>query len=407
MSTASRPPRVACLATDPITARFLMAGQLSFLSQCGFDVTLIAGPGEDLEVTAQRENVRVVPVSMSREITPLQDWRSLRHLTEVLRELKPDIVNAGTPKAGLLGMLAATRAQVPVRIYTLRGLRMETATGLKRLILTTTERIAARCAHKVICVSPSLRRAFIDFHLGTAGQTVVLGGGSSNGVDTKRFASTPERQAEGLALRRSLAIPDDARVIGFVGRLTCDKGVAELVAAYAALLHEFEDLHLLLVGGFEEGDPLSLEMRDAIWTHPNIHITGFVNNTAPYYSAIDLLVFPSHREGLPNVPLEAAAAGRPTAGFAATGTVDSVQHGVTGTLVPVGDIHGLTEAVRRYLTDEALLSQHGANARIRVETQFRREVIWQQLAELYNNELQQRDLPTAKRVPTPRDLAAA
>lgn len=407
MSTASRSPRLACLATDPITARFLMAGQLGYLKQCGFDVTLIAGPGEDLEVTAERENVRGISVPMSREITPLQDWRSLRQLTEVLQELKPDIVNAGTPKAGLLGMLAAMRAQVPVRIYTLRGLRMETATGLKRLILTTTERIAARCAHKVICVSPSLRQAFIDFRLGDASQTVVLGGGSSNGVDTTRFASTPERQAEGLILRRTLGIPDDARIIGFVGRLTRDKGVAELVATYASLLHEFEDLHLLLVGGFEEGDPLSLEMRDAIWTHPNIHITGFVNNTAAYYSAIDLLVFPSHREGLPNVPLEAAAAGRPTAGFAATGTVDAVQHGVTGTLVPVGDIHGLAEAVRSYLNDADLLLQHGSNARHRVETQFRREVIWQQLAVLYNNELRKRGLPTSEMVPRTSDLAAA
>ena len=284
---------------------------------------------------------------------------------------------------------------------------METATGLKRLILSTTERIASRCAHKVICVSPSLRQAFINFRLGAASQTVVLGGGSSNGVDTTRFASTPERQAEGLALRQSLGIPDAAQVIGFVGRLTRDKGVAELVAAYAALLHEFEDLHLLLVGGFEEGDPLSLEMRDAIWTHTNIHITGFVNNTAPYYSAIDLLVFPSHREGLPNVPLEAAAAGRPTVGFAATGTVDAVQNGVTGILVPVGDIGGLTEAVRRYLQDAELLALHGLNARQRVETQFRREVIWQQLAELYNNELRQRGLPAAEMVSGTNDLAAA
>ncbi len=407
MSAARRPPRLACLATDPVTARFLMAGQLGFLKQRGFDVTLIASPGEDLEATAQRENVRVISVPMSREMTPRQDWRSLRQLTQVFRELKPDIVNAGTPKAGLLGMLAATRARVPIRIYTLRGLRMETATGLKRLILTTTERVAAQCAHKVICVSPSLRQAFIDFRLGSACKTVVLGGGSSNGVDVERFASTVERQAEAAAVRQSMSIPPEARVIGFVGRLTRDKGVAELVTAYASLLHEFEDLHLLLVGGFEEGDPLSVEMRDAIWTHPNIHITGFVKNTASYYSAIDLLVFPSHREGLPNVPLEAAAAGRPTAGFAATGTVDAVQNGVTGTLVPVGDVVGLTRAVRGYLLDSNLLSQHGLNARQRVETDFRREVIWQQLAELYNAELRSRGLPVADADPTTSELAAA
>ena len=132
-----------------------------------------------------------------------------------------------------------------------------------------------------------------------------------------------------------------------------------------------------------------------------------MKNTASYYSAIDLLVFPSHREGLPNVPLEAAAAGRPTAGFAATGTVDAVQNGVTGTLVPVGDVVGLTRAVRGYLLDSNLLSQHGLNARQRVETDFRREVIWQQLAELYNAELRSRGLPVADADPTTSELAAA
>ncbi len=407
MTTSPRPPKVACLATDPITALHLMAGQLSYLKQRGFDVTLIASPGADLEATAQREGVRVIPVPMSREITPLDDWRSLWNLTRVLRDLKPDIVNAGTPKAGLLGMLAATWSGVPIRFYTLRGLRMETATGLRRLLLTSTERIAAACAHQVICVSPSLRRAFIEHRIGATEKAIVLGGGSSNGVDTDRFASTPERRAEALELRRSMGIPPEARVIGFVGRLTRDKGISELIEVYANLLSEFDDLHLLLVGGFEEGDPLSAQLRDEIWAHPYIHITGFVNDTAAYYPVFDLLVFPSHREGLPNVPLEAASAGLPTAGFAATGTIDAVQDGVTGTLVPVGDVTGLTAVVRRYLTDSSWLSEHGQNARRRVQSDFRREVIWQQLAELYNTELHRRGLPCPQTDASPEELAAA
>ncbi len=390
---AQRPPKIACLATDPFTSRVLMAGQLKFLRQQGFDVTLIAGPGTDLEATAAREGVRVISVPMSREITPLQDWRSLRHLTHVLQDLAPDIVNAGTPKAGLLGMLAATRAGVPVRIYTLRGLRMETATGTKRLLLTNTERVAAWCAHKVVCVSPSLRDAFVKHRLGPARKAVVLGGGSSNGVDAERFASTPVRAREAREIRHSMGIPDGAPVLGFVGRLTRDKGVEELLAVFETLARELPDLHLLLIGGFEDGDPLCSQLRDEIWAHPRVHITGFVNDTSAYYSAFDLLVFPSHREGLPNVPLEAAASGRPTAGFAATGTVDAVLHGHTGTLVPVGDVPGLVEAVRRYLLDPLRLAQHGQQAQRRVQTDFRREVIWQALADLYTTELQLRGLP--------------
>lgn len=407
MPSITRPPRVACLATDPITTRVLMAGQLSFLRQQGFDVTLIAGPGADLEQSAAREGVRMISVPMTREISPLQDWKSLRHLKEVLQELQPDIVNAGTPKAGLLGMLAATWARVPIRIYTLRGLRMETATGARRLLLTTTERVAARCAHKVVCVSPSLRDAFVHHRLGSPRQAVVLGGGSSNGVDADRFASTPARDQEARAIRHSMGIPDDARVIGFVGRLTRDKGVAELLEVFRTLEQEQPDLHLLLVGGFEEGDPLCSRLRDEIWTHPRVHITGFVNDTAAYYSAFDLLVFPSHREGLPNVPLEAAASGRPTAGFAATGTVDAVLNGQTGTLVPVGDVAGLTEAVRRYLLEPLLLARHGKQAKLRVQTEFRREVIWQALADLYTAELRAKGLPLPQAIPIPVTIRAA
>lgn len=406
MST-NRPPRIACLATDPFTSRVLMAGQLRFLQQQGFDVTVITGPGVDLEQTGQREGVRVVSVPMSREISPVQDLKSLRNLTRVLRDLQPDIVNAGTPKAGLLGMLAATAARVPIRIYTLRGLRMETATGAKRLLLSTTERVAALCAHKVVCVSSSLRDTFVHHRLGSSRQAVVLGGGSSNGVDADRFAPTPARDQEARAIRQSMGIPDAARVIGFVGRLTRDKGVAELLAVFQSLEQEQPDLHLLLVGGFEEGDPLCSRLRDDIWANPRVHITGFVNDTAAYYSAFDLLVFPSHREGLPNVPLEAAASGRPTAGFAATGTVDAVLDGQTGTLVPVGDVEGLTAAVRRYLSEPLLLARHGKQAQKRVQTEFRREVIWQALADLYTGELREKGLPLPLATPVPASIRAA
>ena len=402
-----RPPRIACLATDPLTTRVLMAGQLNFLQQQGFDVTLIASPGADLDRAAAREGVRVISVPMSREIAPLQDWLSLRQLTRVLQDLKPDIVNAGTPKAGLLGMLAATWARVPIRIYTLRGLRLETSTGPKRLLLTTTERVAARCAHKVICVSPSLRVAFEKYRLGTSQQAVVLGGGSSNGVDAARFAPTPARLSEASAIRQSMGIPEGAQVIGFVGRLTRDKGVTELISVFETLAKEMPHLHLMLVGGFEDGDPLCARLRDEIWSNPRVHITGFVNETAAYYSAFDLLVFPSHREGLPNVPLEAAASGHPTAGFAATGTVDAVLNGQTGTLVSVGDVKGLTDSVRRYLQDPLLLARHGKQAQLRVQTEFRREVIWQELYDLYTGELQARGLPMPQPSSAENAVAAA
>ena len=220
-----------------------------------------------------------------------------------------------------------------------------------------------------------------------------MANGSANGIDAARFASTPTRCSEAFEIRKSLGLPEGAPVIGFVGRLTQDKGVGELLEMFKSLEQELPDLQLLLVGGFEEGDPLSMQIRDEIWNNPRIHITGFVNDTAPYYSALDLLVFPSFREGMGIVPLEAAASGRPTAGFAATGTIDAVQNGQTGTLVSVGDVQGLTEAVRCYLLDPLLRARHGKQAQHRVETEFRREVIWDAHLDLYVEQLKAKGLP--------------
>ncbi len=171
-------PRIACLATDPLTTRVLMAGLLAYLKkQQGFEVTLIAAPGADLEATAAREGVDYVSVPMTREISPWQDWNSLKQLTQVLRDIRPEIVNAGTPKAGLLGMQDARWARGsdsnlhPARSADGDSDRLQTAAT------DSTERTAAACAHMVICVSPSLRDAFVKYRLGSASKSVVLGGG--------------------------------------------------------------------------------------------------------------------------------------------------------------------------------------------------------------------------------------
>jgi glycosyltransferase involved in cell wall biosynthesis len=179
-------------------------------------------------------------------------------------------------------------------------------------------------------------------------------------------------------------------VIGFVGRLTRDKGLPELLEAFDSLSTQFWDSHLVLVGGYERGDPVADHVVRRIQKHPRIRITGFVPDTSPYYALFDLVAFPSYREGFPNVPLEAAAAGLPVAGFDATGVRDAIRHGVTGVLVPCGDASALADAISRYLRDVDLRCRHGEAARQRILAEFRQEVVWEELFRVYARALERR-----------------
>lgn len=375
MTPAPR-PHLVVLVTHALTARLLLAGQLRHLSENGFRVTLVTSPGPDLVGVAEREGVEVRTLPMERELSPVRDLLSWLKLLRLLRCPRPDLVDAGTPKAGLLGMLAARIAGVPVRIYTLRGLRLETARGVKRRLLLRSERLACASAHRVLCVSESLRRRAVDLELVDETKTAVPGAGSSNGVDVERFEAAAANGEGSCCLRRKLGLPEGAPVVGFVGRFTRDKGIPELAAAFDRVTEELPEARLLLLGDFETGDPVTRELADRLRRDPRIVLPGFVRDTAPYYPLMDVLAFPSHREGFPNAPLEAAAAGVPTVGSRATGVVDAVVDGETGTLVPVGDAEALAAALLRSLQDPDLRRRHGEAARERVRRDFRREAVW-------------------------------
>src|SRR3984957_17900651 len=317
MKTANISPdakavRVIYIVTSSFSLR-LVPGQLDYLQRAGFDVTIACSPGEELR-EAKRDGLQIIAVPMAREISLWIDLVSLWRLARTIWRLRPTITNVSTPKAGLLGGIAAWACRTPCRYYTLLGLRCETTTGLKRMLLLWTERIACRCAHRVICVSESLRQKAIDLGVVNPDRTIVLGSGSGNGVDAERFAPNVDTlrrvtaartlvrgsasgkgvDAERFApnvdplrrpteLRGHLGIPADAPVVGFVGRLTRDKGIGELVEAHIKLRKRFPAVRLLLVGDVEQGDPLPPETRRIMETEPQIIQTGFVEDPPPYY----------------------------------------------------------------------------------------------------------------------------
>jgi glycosyltransferase involved in cell wall biosynthesis len=360
-----RPLRVVHVTAVPDMLLFL-SGHLADLAARGFEVTVVSSPGPLLDGLAASAGVARTGVPISREITPLHDLVSLARLTRTFRRLRPDVVDAHTLKAALLAMAAARLAGVPVRVYHVHGLRHVTTAGLRRALLRTCERITSSLATRVLCVSRSVAREALADGLVPPRKTAVLLGGSIAGVDAAgRFVPVRD-EGERRAARSALGLPPEARVIGFVGRLVRDKGVAELAAAWAVLRARHRDLHLVVVGAPERGDPLPGGVAEALAGDGRVLLAGHDRETPRYYRAMDVLALPTWREGFPVVPLEAAAMGLPVVASQVPGCVDAVVDGVTGTLVPPGDVPALVAALRAYVEDPELRRRHGAAGRQRV-----------------------------------------
>ncbi len=377
--------------THPQTCLVLSA-RLRTLREAGFRVLLVSSPGDLLWTTAARERVEPIAIPMRRGIAPLADLVSLYRLWRLLGFRRPDLVEFGTPKAGFLGTLAAKLRRVPRRVYMLRGLKLETCTGLKRHALLFAERLASACASVVLCNSQSLRTQALALRIAPARKLQLLGEGSSNGVDVERFSPGSSQ------VRARLGIPREAPLIGFAGRLTRDKGVPDLVKAFDSILRAEPSARLLLVGWFDSSeDSLDLSLRNRIRCHPHVYSTGFVSDMAPYYRAMDVLVLPTWREGFPNVVLEAAASGIPVVTTFCTGARDSVVPSITGLLVPPGNSDAICEAVLQIVRNPQRSRIMGHAARDWVLQHYPEERVVNITADYYRSLLEMPPLPRLQR----------
>lgn len=395
------PIRLAQIVTVPQTFA-LLEGQTRYMAERGFEITGISSAGPYQTGFAARELVRLITVEMPRRITPFQDLRAIAQLVKTLLAIQPHIVHAHTPKGGLLGMIAATIARVPVRIYHMRGLPLMTATGFRRRLLRWSERTSCGLAHRVLCVSHSLRRYAVDEGLCTADKIVTPLGGSGNGIDAfGRFH--PDLPADDAAERRRemrerCGIPEDAIVIAFLGRLVRDKGLIELAEAWRTLSARCPSLHLLIAGPYEPQDPVPEATRRTLELDPRVHLLGQTDDARGVYAAADIVTLPTYREGMPNVPLEAAAMRLPVVATRIPGCVDAVQDGVTGTLVPPADADALARALDTYVRDAELRVRHGRAGRDWILREFDREHIWAATHEQYV-ELLRRHIPGLNQLP--------
>jgi glycosyltransferase involved in cell wall biosynthesis len=376
-------PRLLRITTVPISLKILLRGQLSFFQKKGFEVLTASDDGPEVQQLIE-DGIPHCVVPMTRKITPARDLISLFKLILLIRRFKPDIVHTHTPKAGLLGMMASRICRIPVRIHTVAGLPLMERSGLVKRILIATEKITYSCATGVFSNSEGLR-SYIHSVIRPKTTVRVLGKGSSNGIDLNYFSSSSYLHEQALILRNKYSISSNDTVFCFVGRIVRDKGINELVDAFDRLSKKIS-AKLILVGPFEDNlDPIAPAARQLINDHPGIISLGYVQDVRPALAASDIFVFPSYREGFPNVVMQACALELPAIATDINGCNEIVKNGITGLLVKPKNVSALFESMDHLASDKMQRIRMGKAGRCYVEDNFDQQKIWNELHGIYTS----------------------
>ena len=366
-------------STVPTSLDIFCRGLLRELKETdGYDVIAVSSPGKELDDIRDREGVRTYAVKMERHISPLQDIKSLLGLIRVFRKEKPQLVHSITPKAGLLSMLAAWVCRVPVRLHTFTGLVFPTAKGLKQKILIFTDRLTCACATHVVPEGQGVRNDLVKYKI-TRKPLKVLGHGNIRGIDLTYYDRTPEVMTQVTKIRK-----EGLLTFIFIGRLVGDKGINELVSAFSALNNKYPGTRLLLVGSQEQTlDPLRHDTLIEIENNPAIEAVGRKDDVRPWLAASDVFVFPSYREGFPNVVIEAGAMGLPSIVTDINGSNEIVIDGENGIIIPPRQTNPLYKAMEFFITDAGFASRLSSNARELISSRFEQGYVRQCLKDYY------------------------
>lgn len=374
-------PTVVLVSTAPQTLRIFLGRQIEGLTAAGFSIHAVSSPGIHLEALHRETGIGISAVPMKRAISPLSDCLAIFRLWRILSRIRPEIVQTHTPKAGLIAIVSATFALIPVRIYTVNGLVWESTNGFRRSLLISADRIAAAMATTVLCVSHSVRQQVLNARLCGASKARVLGNGGSHGVDTERFSPALHSRSSS---REELGIRSGGLVFGFVGRFVPDKGFGSLVLSWAKVRTVLSGATLLLVGEREQSHPIDQSAWEAVTSDPSLVVTSAEPARMPaVYAAMDVLLLPTRREGLPNVVLEASAMGVPVIATRVTGCVDAVRNEVTGLLIDPDSSEALTAAMLRLANDSELRLRLGRGGRKFVSQEFSEQAVTSRLIHEY------------------------
>jgi len=376
-------PKLVRITTVPVSMMVLLKGQLKFMKQNGFDVTMISNEGPEVEQLKVQENCPHIAITLTRKITPFTDLISLVKLTLLLRKIKPDIVHTHTPKAGLIGMWAAKLAGVTIRLHTIAGLPWVESRGMIRRLLIAVEKLTAFAATNVFPNS-FVQRDFLLQNEIAKNKMKVIGNGSSNGIDTNCFSTNLDIENQAKAIRIRERIHEEACVWIFVGRIVRDKGITELIDAFLEIQIQFPKDRLLLLGDQEPHlDPLDEKYVQLLTSHHAIISCGFQKDIRPYLAASQVLVFPSYREGFPNVPMQAGAMGCALILSDINGCNEIVNHGKDGWLVSVKNVSALTAAMMEARNNPIKTRLFAETIKEKIVTGYAQSYLWNCMLQEY------------------------
>ena len=375
-------PQLIRITTVPVSLKTLLKGQHRFMSENGYDVVGVSSEGKALHDVHENEGVRVVALEMTRTISLFKDLKALWGFYRLCIKEKPLMVHSHTPKAGIVGMLGAKLAGVPIRLHTVAGLPLMEAIGLKRKVLDIVEKLTYSCANMVYPNSKGLYDFILNNRFTNKEKLKVIASGSSNGIDTSFFDPQQISLEQQSQLKEDLNISVSDFVFVFVGRLVKDKGINELVSAFSNL--KGHNAKLLLVGTFEEElDPLLPETLNDIESNNNILSVGWQSDVRPYLAIANALVFPSYREGFPNVVMQAGAMGLPSIVTDINGCNEIIEEGVNGIIIPPKDVVALKSAMTEMLENKDLYQHLKSNAREMIVSRYEQKMVWEALLDEY------------------------
>jgi glycosyltransferase involved in cell wall biosynthesis len=371
------------ITTVPLSLEKLLEGQLAYMQQF-YEVTAVCAEKERLQRFGKANKVATFWVDLTRKITPIKDLKAVYKLYKYLKKEKPLIVHTHTPKAGIIGMFAAYLAKVPLRLHTVAGLPLMEASGFKRTILNFVEKSTYRFSTKVYPNSKGLYDFILSERFTKPEKLKIIGNGSSNGIDTKYFDPSIFSEKEKKNFRVKLGIPEKDYVFIFVGRIVKDKGINELISVFNRIFNKNSNVSLLLVGLFEDDlNPLDSSTMDIINTSKKIICTGYQLDVRLYLAISDTLVFPSYREGFPNVVMQAGAMGLPSIVTDINGCNEIIKHNENGLIVPAKNEEQLLQAMTDIIENQTLSSILKSNARKAITSKYERGDIWSHLLEEY------------------------
>tara|TARA_R110002049_G_C9177314_1_gene562976 strand:+ start:14894 stop:16069 length:1176 start_codon:yes stop_codon:yes gene_type:complete len=377
--------KIIRITTVPASLGGLLTGQLSYMSGY-YDVLGVSSSGNknQLENVAKQEGIPTYSIEMTRKITPIKDLIALVKLYKLFKREHPYIIHSHTPKAGTLSMIAGKLACVPNRLHTIAGLPLVEATGIKRIVLNAVEKVTYACATKIYPNSYGLRDIILDNNFTNEKKIKVISNGSSNGIDTSYFNPKDYNDDFKNSFKLKLQISKDDFVFVFVGRLVADKGINELIVAFQKLNKLYSKVKLVLVGDFENHlDPLFPKTLDIINTNKNIISTGWIDDVRPCFAISNALVFPSYREGFPNVVMQAAAMELPSIVSNINGCNEIIEDRTHGLIIPVKDETAIYNAMAYIITHKEIAINMGKASRANIISKYERQKVWEALLNEY------------------------